>query len=311
MPNNYDENKLFDAMGEVDPSLVAEFQDSGRVKRRARLIPAIAACLVILMAAGAAAYLGGARTRSQMPMFYSVDGRLYKRATDGAAILLSMLPSSCGEEKTGEIKPVEITQQAEAAKTQAPDITQDPDCSPEPTEEPDGTAVTVDFNGQTVSFTVISGTVVWGGSGGDILIGLGTAYRSCKYREIINSVGIGPTSPVKSASLYADGEEKASGEEGEKIVKILERAESVYGAYFFEKILGSYSIQLGDIEAALEKVESVELELKLKVGAVDRSFEMTYWPDYGLFKDGELYFELTPDDMEALNEMLDTGSGRD
>lgn len=299
-------NDILEAMGGIDPAVVAEFQETPRRKGRLRIVPAIAACLVMCMLGGVLSLIGGTRPRPDMPMFYSVDGRLYKRASDGVALLLSVLPSSCGEKKTGEIKPVEITQQAEAAKTQAPDITQDPDCSPEPTEEPDGTTVTVDFNGQTVSFTVISGTVVWGGSGGDILIGLGTAYRSCKYREIINSVGIGPTSPVKSASLYADGEEKASGEEGEKIVKILERAESVYGAYFFEKILGSYSIQLEDIEAALEKVDSVELELKLKVGSVDRSFEMTYWPEYGLFKDGELYFELTPDDMEALNEMLGT-----
>lgn len=308
MPNNYDENKLFDAMGEVDPSLVAEFQDSGRVKRRARLIPAIAACLVILMAAGAAAYLGGARTRSQMPMFYSVDGRLYKRATDGAAILLSMLPSSCGEEKTGEIKPVEITQNTVPDATEAPEGSEGPKSSeapentPEPTKASYEITVVYEGEGRTATYYVVISS--------GYMVTSKTAYKSCRYGDIIRSRGVGPTSPVKSASLYADGEEKASGEEGKKAIELLGRADSIYGSYFFEKILGSDSIQLGDIEAALEKYESVELELKLKVGAVDRSFEMTYWPDYGLFKDGDLYFELTPDDMEALNEMLETGSGQ-
>ena len=308
MPNNYDENKLFDAMGEVDPSLVAEFQDSGRVKRRARLIPAIAACLVILIAAGAAAYLGGARTRSQMPMFYSVDGRLYKRATDGAAILLSMLPSSCGEEKTGEIKPVEITQNTEPDATEAPEGSEGPKSSeaPENTPEPTGASyeITVVYEGEGENRTATYYVVISSG----YMVTSKTAYKCCRYGDIIRSRGVGPTSPVKSVSLLADGVEVLSGDEAGKIAEVFERAESVFGTYFFEKVLGS--AEPGDVEAALEKVESIKLELKLKVGAVDRSFEMTYWPEYGIFKDGEYYFELNPDDLEALNELLDTGSGR-
>ena len=293
------EKDIFSAMGGIDPQLIEENAGVKRARRRPGAAAVIAACLALLLLAGTMAYLGAAERASDMPLFYAVDGRLYRRATDAAAIMLGLLPASCGKGEKGEAQAVQITEEALASDTE-PAGTEPGGEDPDNTDEPQSMTVTINANGLEISCDII-----WASTdGSDFILTGNTAYRSCKYAEIMYSCNF-KSGTANSVTVFKDGEEALTDDEGRAAESIFASAESIGGSYFYEMVFGVSDPE--KVQELLDKTDSVELKLVLEKDGRTVTFIMTYYPEYGIFKDHECFFELTEENAAELNGLLGIG----
>lgn len=172
--------KLLEALGDIDSALLSE---PGRIRIRRKALAAAAVAAALVLAFGVT-LLVGAVSRPELPVFYSVNGSLYRRATNAGAILLEMLPSSCHGEKVGEAKPVEITDGMEAVKpTAQPNAATEPNAAaaPHATLTPIEPSLTVNAEG----FSAWSVN----GDGGDVIIISGGIYVKAAFGEVLKAKG--------------------------------------------------------------------------------------------------------------------------
>lgn len=184
-----------ETLGEIDSTLLSE-EKSLRRKRPWLAAAAVAAALVL--AFGVTLLIGAAR-RPELPVFYSVNGSLYRRATSAGAIFIEMLPSSCHGEKVGEATPVEITEGTEATKAPAePQAIAAPHATKAPAEPVETEAP-------------LGWTSAWSAQGGDcsIVVICGGTYVKADFGEVLNAKGFAEDEAVSirdGSYVIAEGE---------------------------------------------------------------------------------------------------------
>lgn len=322
------EKELFNAVGELDPSLIEE---AGRMKRRPRFIyaAAAAAALIICAAAAVTGLKNRAAVAPETAVFYAVDGKLYRSAAQTTAFAARLMPASCtGGARTEAKQEEQGAAHGEEAEAHAAAPAEAPEAAAKDEREirldkvEEGVYAVMNEEGETYLVKVENGVAESGLAGGLINIvcasGEGASQigqvqiilRELDYIHSQEQIVISPIRFRELASSFKDWGGKASLRVGNKPVIMGEGIGETASALCESSSISRHEaaricIEKGVVsgEEALDEINTVLLVFSDGNGLC---FAVNYCPEAGIFvSGGSFWFRVSEQAERLLAQYLD------